>query len=150
MALRLAGVAIGAHVRRDGAWSAIVVAQVVATAAIGVAGLAAFRRFPRAPSEPLGDDSREIRALRAPARALATGRRLAADDARRRSCSASSPTPPQVGYFRTAQAPQQGFAALSAPARLILLTEQTRDWERGEHATRARRRAAATASARPR
>jgi O-antigen/teichoic acid export membrane protein len=33
--------------------------------------------------------------------------------------------------FRIAQAPQSGFAALSAPVRLILLTEQTRDWSRG-------------------
>jgi O-antigen/teichoic acid export membrane protein len=40
----------------------------------------------------------------------------------------------QVGYFRAALAPQQGFYSLSAPARMILLTEQTRDWERGEHA----------------
>ncbi len=39
--------------------------------------------------------------------------------------------PTEVGYFRAAQAPQQGFAALSSPVRLILLTEQTRDWERG-------------------
>ena len=39
--------------------------------------------------------------------------------------------PVQVGYFRIAQAPMQGLASLSAPARLILLTEQTRDWSRG-------------------
>jgi len=37
----------------------------------------------------------------------------------------------EVGLFRGAQAPQQGFAILSAPLRLILLTEQTRDWEHG-------------------
>src|SRR5207244_3002783 len=37
----------------------------------------------------------------------------------------------QVGYLRVAQAPQSGFQALSAPARMVLLTEQTRDWERG-------------------
>jgi O-antigen/teichoic acid export membrane protein len=37
----------------------------------------------------------------------------------------------QVGLFRVAQAPQSGFQALSAPARMILLTEQTRDWEKG-------------------
>jgi O-antigen/teichoic acid export membrane protein len=42
--------------------------------------------------------------------------------------------PVQVGFFRAAQAPQQGFQALSSPARLILLTEQTRDWERGDRA----------------
>ncbi|HZB22425.1 MAG TPA: hypothetical protein VE444_01145, partial [Gaiellaceae bacterium] len=37
----------------------------------------------------------------------------------------------QVGLFRAAQAPQQGLGALSSPVRLILLTEQTRQWERG-------------------
>jgi O-antigen/teichoic acid export membrane protein len=40
-------------------------------------------------------------------------------------------SPAQVGFFRVAQAPQQGFTALTSPVRLILLTEQTRDWERG-------------------
>jgi O-antigen/teichoic acid export membrane protein len=40
-------------------------------------------------------------------------------------------TAKQVGYFRVAQSPQQGFNAASAPIRLVLLTEQTRDWERG-------------------
>jgi len=39
--------------------------------------------------------------------------------------------PVQVGYFRVAQAPQTGLSALTSPARLILLTEQTRDWEAG-------------------
>ena len=42
--------------------------------------------------------------------------------------------PTQVGLFRIAQAPQTGLAAASSPARLMLLTEQTRDWERGERA----------------
>src|SRR5262249_7192453 len=32
------------------------------------------------------------------------------------------------------QAPQTGLAAASSPARLMLLTEQTRDWEHGERA----------------
>jgi O-antigen/teichoic acid export membrane protein len=40
--------------------------------------------------------------------------------------------PVQVGLFRLAQAPQAGYAALSSPVRMIMLTEQTRDWERGE------------------
>src|SRR5437667_288885 len=40
----------------------------------------------------------------------------------------------QVAWFRAALSPQQAFAALSSPARLILLTEQTRDWERGTRA----------------
>src|SRR5205814_10228115 len=37
----------------------------------------------------------------------------------------------EVPYFRAAMSPRQAFAVVSAPARLILLTEQTRDWERG-------------------
>jgi PST family polysaccharide transporter len=39
--------------------------------------------------------------------------------------------PLQVGYFRLAQAPQTAFATLSAPVRLVLLAEQTRDVEHG-------------------
>jgi O-antigen/teichoic acid export membrane protein len=40
-------------------------------------------------------------------------------------------TATDVGLFRAAQAPQQGMGVLLAPVRLILITEQTRDWERG-------------------
>jgi O-antigen/teichoic acid export membrane protein len=43
-------------------------------------------------------------------------------------------TTTQVAYFKVAQAPQQGFNAVSAPIRLVMLTEQTRDWERGNRA----------------
>jgi O-antigen/teichoic acid export membrane protein len=39
--------------------------------------------------------------------------------------------PTEVGLFRGAQAPLQGLAAFTAPLRLILLTEHTREWERG-------------------
>ena len=35
------------------------------------------------------------------------------------------------GYFRVAQAPQNAFAALSSPARPILLSEQTHQVESG-------------------
>jgi O-antigen/teichoic acid export membrane protein len=41
--------------------------------------------------------------------------------------------PTQVGLFRIAQTPHTGLAAASSPARLVLLTEQTRDWEGGKH-----------------
>ncbi len=37
-----------------------------------------------------------------------------------------------LGVFRIAQAPQTGFSAVSSPVRLILLTEQTAGWERGD------------------
>ncbi len=40
--------------------------------------------------------------------------------------------PTQVGLFRIAQTPQTGLSAASSPARLVLLTDQTRAWERGE------------------
>ena len=43
-------------------------------------------------------------------------------------------TTTQVAYFKVAQAPQQGFNAVSAPVRLVMLTEQTRDWEHGDRA----------------
>jgi len=42
--------------------------------------------------------------------------------------------PAQVGYFRAGQAPLTGLTALTAPARLVLITEQTRDWESGKGA----------------
>ena len=41
----------------------------------------------------------------------------------------------QTGLLRVAQAPQTGLTAASSPARLILLTEQTRDWEKGREET---------------
>jgi O-antigen/teichoic acid export membrane protein len=40
-------------------------------------------------------------------------------------------TTAQTADFRGAQAPQTAFASLSAPARLVLLAEQTRDVESG-------------------
>src|SRR5262249_4740149 len=36
-----------------------------------------------------------------------------------------------VGLFRAAQMPQSALAAASSPLRMILLTEQMRDWEHG-------------------
>jgi O-antigen/teichoic acid export membrane protein len=129
MALRLGAIAIGTRYGLTQTIAAIVVAQILATAAVLGAGWIAYRRNPRAASIALGDERPEIVrfvlqssvatgvvALRSTLTPLLLG-------------VVSSPT--QVGYFRVAQTPQQGFAALSAPARLVLLTEQTRAWERG-------------------
>ncbi len=129
MALRLAGVAIGARYGVVQAVLGMVVAQALATAAVSVAGLAAFRRFPAAPGRPLGDDRREIvsfvvrssvstgiLSLKTSLAPLLLGL-VAGTDA--------------VGLLRVAQAPQSGLTAASSPVRLILLTEQTRDWEHG-------------------
>ena len=91
---------------------------------------AAFRRFPAAPVEHLGEDRRgDAHASsstrvspRASCRSAARSRRCSSASSRSRSRSATS------GSRRRRM---QGLASLSAPARLILLTEQTRDWARG-------------------
>jgi O-antigen/teichoic acid export membrane protein len=129
MALRFAAIAVGAPYGVLPAVVAVVAAQVLATAAVGAAGIAAFRRFPVAAREPLGDDTADV--VRFAVRStLATG-----------IVSLRSTLAPvvlgvvagttAVGLFRVAQAPQTGFYSLSSPIRLVLLTEQTRDWERG-------------------
>jgi O-antigen/teichoic acid export membrane protein len=107
----------------------MVAAQAVATTAVSIAGWIAYRRFPQERAVPLGEERREILAfvgrssiatgvisLTTPLALLVLGR-------------VASTT--QVAWFRAAMSPQQAFAVISSPARLILLTEQTRDWERG-------------------
>jgi O-antigen/teichoic acid export membrane protein len=129
MLLRLIAIAIGAQYGVTETIAAIVVAQAVATGAVSVAGLVAFRRFPSAPSEPLGADRREVVSfvlqssvgtgvisLRTTLVPLVLG-------------VVAGPT--QVGLFRIAQTPQTGLVAASSPARLMLLTDQTRAWEHG-------------------
>src|ERR671923_687959 len=129
MALRLAGIAVGTRYGLTETIAGIVAAQVLATAAVLTAGWIAFRRYPRVAAMPIGPERSEIARFVVQS-SLATG----VVSLR----STLSPlllglvaSPGQVGYFRVAQAPQQGYGALSAPARLVLLTEQTRDWERG-------------------
>ncbi|MFL5981786.1 MAG: lipopolysaccharide biosynthesis protein [Gaiellaceae bacterium] len=129
MALRFTAVAVAAPHGLSPTIAAMLVAQVVATAAVSIAGWFAYRRFPQRPSVPLGDERRDILSfvgqstvatavisLTAPLSLLVLGRVAAAKE---------------VTFFRAAMSPQQAFAVVSAPARLILLTEQTRDWERG-------------------
>jgi O-antigen/teichoic acid export membrane protein len=129
MALRLVAIVIGTQYGVTATVAAIVVAQAVATAAVGIAGLAALKRFPAARPENLGEDRAEIVRFVLHS-SVGTGIVSV------RSWIAPIllgvvANPAQVAYFRAAQAPLQGFAALSAPIRLILLTEQTRHWERG-------------------
>jgi O-antigen/teichoic acid export membrane protein len=129
MALRLTAIAVAAPHGLTATIVAIVAAQAVATTVVSVAGWLAYRRFPRAETTPLGTERRGILAfvlqssiascvtsLTIPAATLVLGR---------------VSTTRQVAWFRASLSPQQGFAALTSPARLILLTEQTRDWERG-------------------
>jgi O-antigen/teichoic acid export membrane protein len=90
----------------------------------------ALRRLPAAPAQPLGEDRREVVSfvlqssvgtgvisLRTTLVPLVLG-------------IVAGPT--QVGLFRIAQTPMTGLTAASSPARLILLTDQTRDWESGK------------------
>jgi O-antigen/teichoic acid export membrane protein len=130
MALRLGAIAVGAPFGLAWTIAAIAAAQGIASLAIGVAGWSAFRRYPTSASKRLGDDAREIVRF-----VLQSSGATSAVSLR----STLTPivlgvvsTTTQVAYFRVAQAPQQGFNAVSAPIRLVMLAEQTRDWERGE------------------
>jgi O-antigen/teichoic acid export membrane protein len=129
MALRLTAIAVAAPHGLTATIAAIVAAQAVATTAVSVAGWLAYRRFPQATATPLGTERRGIlsfvmqssiasgvTSLTTPLAILLLGR---------------VSTTTEVTWFRASLSPQQGFSALTSPARLILLTEQTRDWERG-------------------
>ena len=129
MALRLGAIAVGTRYGLTETIAAIVVAQVLATAAVLGAGWVAFRRNPRVDAVPIGEERPEI-ARFVMQSTLATGV-VALRGTLSPLLLGVVSSPNQVGYFRVAQSPQQGFAALSAPARLVLLTEQTRAWERG-------------------
>ena len=130
MALRLTAIAIGTQFGLAETIAAILLAQALATAAVTVVGVKAFRRFPSAPAESLARDSESLRAFVLQSSA-ATGL-LSVRSALAPLLLGVVAGPVQVGLFRLAQAPQAGYAALSSPVRMIMLTEQTRDWERGE------------------
>src|SRR5438445_2976201 len=129
MALRLVALAIAAPHGVTWAIASVVIAQACSTAAASGAGLAALRRFPHAAREPLGDDRGAIVRFAAQS-SIATGVisfRPTVGPLLLGIVSNSA----QVAFFKIAQAPQLGLAAASAPARIILLAEQTRDWEVG-------------------
>ncbi|HEX4520314.1 MAG TPA: oligosaccharide flippase family protein [Gaiellaceae bacterium] len=131
MALRLVGLAIGCQYGVVGAVIGLVIAQLIATTAICVAGYAAYRRFPYAATEPIGDDFKRVRGF-----LVSSSLASSLDSARATLGTSLVPTVAPIveaGYFRNAQAPATGLAALSAPARLVMLTEQTRDFEAGKH-----------------
>jgi O-antigen/teichoic acid export membrane protein len=132
MGLRLLGTAVGALWGVTAAMAGMVCAQVVATVVIGGAGVAAFRRFPAHPSVPLAADASDIRRFvfqSTIATSLTSGRGLLGT----MLMGAVAPFR-EAGYFRNAQAPLTAFGAISSPARLMLLAEQTLDYERGDRA----------------
>jgi O-antigen/teichoic acid export membrane protein len=129
MALRLAAVAIGVQHGLVTLFVLVVVAQAISTVSVGGVALAVFRRWPRVAAEPLAEDAKEIRAF-AIQSTIASGLM---------SLRTSMPvvlvgivaSSTQTANFRAALAPQTSFASLSAPVRLVLLAEQTRDIEHG-------------------
>jgi O-antigen/teichoic acid export membrane protein len=129
MVLRLGAIVVAAPHGLLWLFGAIVFAQALSTVSVGTVGWLGFRRYPRATPEPLGDDRPAIRSF-AIQSSLASGLT---------SLRTSLPTVlvgivaslNQVANFRAAQAPQTAFQSLSAPARLVLLAEQTRDIEHG-------------------
>jgi len=109
------------------------VGQLAATVIAGTAGALALRRFPRGEPTSIGDDRREIVSFVVQS-SIATGvisLRAALTPVLLGVVAGTT----QVGYYRVAMAPQSGFSAASAPVRLVLLTEQTRDWEHGRAQT---------------
>ena len=131
-ALRTAGLVVGAHYGVDEAILGLVLGQVAGSIAVGTAALAAFRRFPAAPPEPLGEDRRAI--IRFVIQSSIGSGVVSVRSQLAPLLLGTVSTVPQVGFFRAALAPQTGLTALTAPVRLILLTEQTRDWEAGASA----------------
>jgi O-antigen/teichoic acid export membrane protein len=129
MGLRLGAVAAGSHYGLSWTIAAIVLAQVASSAAIGAAGAVAFRRFPRREVRPLGEDAREI--LRFIAQSSGATGVVSLRGTLTPMLLGMVSTAGQVGYYRVAQSPQTGFNAVSAPIRLVLLADQTRDWEQG-------------------
>ena len=128
--LRLAAILLAAPHGVTWALAGLVVAQAIATAAVSVAGIVALRRFPAAAPRPLAEDVPGIRSFVVQS-SIATGVVSLRTTLVPLLLGVVSGTT-QVGLFRIAQTPQTGFAAASSPARLVLLTEQTRDWEHGE------------------
>lgn len=129
MALRLVAIAIGARHGLVALFAGVVIAQAISTVSVGGVALAVFRRWPRAAAVPLAEDAKEIRGF-AIQSTIASGLM---------SLRTSLPvvlvgvvaSPAQTANFRAALAPQTSLASLSAPVRLVLLAEQTRDVEHG-------------------
>ena len=129
-ALRLVAIVVAAPLGVTEALIGIVVAQAISTLVISFVGMVALRKFPSALATELGDDVPEIRSFVAQS-SVATGVISLRTTLVPLILGVVSGTT-QVGFFRIAQTPQTGLAAASSPARLVLMTDQTRDWERGE------------------
>jgi O-antigen/teichoic acid export membrane protein len=130
MALRLLGTAVGALYGVTWAVAGFLVAQIVSTISISAVALVAYRRFPRSDSRPLAEDARDVRMFlfQSTVASSLTSMRGVLGTALMPVVSSTN----QAAYFRNAQAPLTAFGALSSPARMVMLAEQTADYERGE------------------
>jgi len=112
-----------------GAMVGLLVGQLVSTLAITSTGWRALRAFPMRQSRPLGEDRTDLRNFvlsSSVATSLTSGRATLGTWL----IGAIAPLK-QAAYFRNAQAPLTALSAISSPARLVLLAEQTADYERG-------------------
>ena len=130
MGLRLVAIAVGVQFGVVETIAGIVLAQAIGTAAVtgrrdrGVSTVPAW--LPPPPWPTIGADIVSFVLQSSVATGLVSLRNALAP-----LLLGIAAGPTQVGLFRIAQAPQTGFNAASGPVRLILLTEHTRDWERG-------------------
>ena len=129
MLVRLVALAIGASAGVLEAVVAVVAAQAVSSVVVSAVAMRSLGDVVRGPAGALGAEAAELRGfvLRSSIGSGLVSVRALLGPALLGLVAGA----PQVGLFRAAQAPQAGFANLSAPARLVLLSEQTRDFERG-------------------
>ena len=127
--LRATGLIVGAQYGVTEAVLGLVLGQIFGSVAVGWAAITVFNKFPAAEPEPLGEDRKEIVrfVIQSSIGSGIVSLRTAILPLLLGKVSATT----QVGYFRAAQAPLTGLSALTSPARLILITEQTKDWEAG-------------------
>jgi O-antigen/teichoic acid export membrane protein len=131
MAARFAAIVVSVHWGVEAVFVAIVLAQVLATGAISLAGILAMRHWPRPAAVPFGEERRAI--IGFAAQSSVSSGLLSLRSLLPMVIVGGVTSSSQTADFRAAQAPQTAFASLSAPARLVLLAEQTRDVEAGRH-----------------
>jgi O-antigen/teichoic acid export membrane protein len=129
IAMRLTGIWIGAKNGVTAAVVGVVVAQALTTASILAISFRGLRTFPRAEPEPLGDDRGPI--IRFVGQSAAYTGLISLRTYVAPLTLGIVRSSRAVGLFRAAQLPMIGLNAASSPLRMILLSEQTRDWEHG-------------------
>lgn len=129
MGSRFAALAVGSRISVTATVAFVVLAQVVSTSLLSVVAWNAYSRFPRVAAVPLGSDRAEI--VRFMKQSTLASTMVTLQGAIVPLLLGIVTSPAQVGLYRVALAPQTAFAAISSPIRLILLTEQTRHWEKG-------------------